>query len=25
DKKDIIGNISLRYYPFSKWTIQFKS
>ncbi|MDT3865825.1 S26 family signal peptidase, partial [Staphylococcus aureus] len=20
-----IGNISLRYYPFSKWTIQFKS
>ncbi|HCW9070660.1 TPA: S26 family signal peptidase, partial [Staphylococcus aureus] len=21
----IIGNISLRYYPFSKWTIQFKS
>ncbi|HDA0695416.1 S26 family signal peptidase, partial [Staphylococcus aureus] len=22
---DIIGNISLRYYPFSKWTIQFKS
>ncbi|MDT4041191.1 S26 family signal peptidase, partial [Staphylococcus aureus] len=23
--KDIIGNISLRYYPFSKWTIQFKS
>ncbi len=25
DKKDIIVIISLRYYPFSKWTIQFKS
>ncbi|EHJ06680.1 signal peptidase I [Staphylococcus simiae] len=23
DKKDIIGNISLRYYPFDKWSIKF--